>query len=105
MISVYADTATLKEYMEKAHRTVKSLPSDYSVHHFRPDWEARLWNLTSELAVKMADRCQEGLMTPKEYGELCHSIAAWTVSVAIESRKPKQPTLEEMQKLFKEMNP
>ena len=105
MIAVHADTSKFKAALDKATTAVKHLPSGYHVHHFHPDWEERLGNLTSELAVAMADRCQEGLMTPKEYGELCHSIAAWTVSVAIESRKPKQPTLEEMQKLFKEMNP
>jgi hypothetical protein len=104
VISVYADTAEFKEYIEMAHRTVKKLPAGYSIHHFQPDWEERLWSLTSELAAKMADRCQEGLLTPKEFGELCHSMAAWTVSTAIEARNPKQPTDEDMKKLFEQMH-
>lgn len=103
MISVTADTSKFEAALDRATQAVKRLSAGYHIHHFRPDWEERLWNLTSELAVKMADRCQEGLMTPQEYGELCHSIAAWTVNAAIEARKPKQPTMEEMQKLFKEL--
>lgn len=103
MIAVHADTTKFRKSLGMASQLIKRLPAGYHVHHFQPDWEERLWALTSELAVKMADRCQEGLMTPKEFGELCHSMAAWTVSAAIDARKPKQPTLEEMQKLFEEL--
>lgn len=73
------------------------------MHKFPPDWEARLWDLTSKLAVKMADRCQEGLMTPEEFGKLSHSMAAWTVSTAIDALKPKPPSDADIQKLLKEM--
>lgn len=104
MISVHADTSKFKAALDKATKAVKHLPAGYHVHHFQPDWEERLWQLTSELAVKMADRCQEGLMTPKEFGELCHAMAAWTVSTAIDARKPKQPTDEDMKKLFGQMH-
>lgn len=109
MINVTANTepfvASLHEAAGKIRRIDWTKHSDWSMHNLRHeiDWEARLWDLTSKLAVKMADRCQEGLMTPHEFGELSHLMAAWTVNASIEAMKPKPPTAEEMQKLFKEM--
>jgi hypothetical protein len=49
----------------------------------------------------MADRCQEGLMTPEEFGKLARNMAAWTVSEAIEAAKPKTLTAEEIDRLLK----
>lgn len=109
MISITADTSKFEAAVEAAGRKIRRIdytqvmPAGYALHQLPPDWEARLWELTSKLAVKMADRCQEGLMTPEEFGKLSHSMAAWTVNASIEAMKPKPPAAEEMQKLFKEM--
>jgi len=83
-------------------RTV-SLPAGYEMRRLSPDWEARLWSLTHDLAVRMADRCQEGLMTPEEFGKLARNMAAWTVSEAIEATKPKELTAEEVARLLTEI--
>lgn len=109
MINVTANTepfvADLHEAARKIRRIDWTKHSDWSTHELRHaiDWEARLWDLTSKLAVRMADRCQEGLMTPEEFGKMAHSIATWTVSAAFEAQRPKPPTDAEIQKLLKEM--
>lgn len=81
--------------------TTVSLPVGYEMRRLPPDWESRLWSLTHDLAVRMADRCQEGLMTPEEFGKLARNMAAWTVSEAIEAAKPKTLTAEEIDRLLK----
>lgn len=42
-------------------------------------WETRRWRLAHDLAVAMADRCQDGLMTPGQFGELVTDIATAVV--------------------------
>jgi hypothetical protein len=106
VINVTANTEKLREAVEDAGRKIRRIdytqvwPAGYSLHQLPPDWESRLWDLTSKLAVKMADRCQEGLMTPEEFGKLSHLMAAWTVSASVEASRPKPPSIEELQKLF-----
>lgn len=119
MICIQADTTKFHESLERAwsqiqtwdrqlqakviedDMRVQTLPAGYEIHHLPPDWESRLWSLTHDLAVRMADRCQEGLMTPEEFGKLSHTMAAWTVSEAIEATKPKPLTAEEIDRLLK----
>lgn len=96
--------ADLHEAARKIRRIDWTKQSDWSTNSMRHaiDWEARLWDLTSKLAVKMADRCQEGLMTPEEFGKLSHSMAVWAVSAAFEAQRTKPPSDAEIQKLLKE---
>ncbi len=119
MINVHADTTKFHRSLERARTQVltwdrqlqakvieadmrtRVLPAGYEMHHLQPDWESRLWSLTHDLAVRMADRCQEGLMTPEEFGKLARNVAAWTVSEAIEATKPKTLTAEEIDRLLK----
>jgi hypothetical protein len=42
-------------------------------------WETRRWRLAHDLAVAMVDRCQDGLMTPAQFGELAADIATAVV--------------------------
>jgi hypothetical protein len=86
--------------IEDDMRTV-ALPAGYEMHRLPPDWESRLWQLTHDLAVRMADRCQEGLMHPEEFGKLAHAMADWTVNAAIEAAKPKPLSAEEIARLLK----
>ncbi len=110
MINVTADTAKFRKALLNAGISLReldremrthTLPSGYEMHRLPTDWESRLWSLTHDLAVRMADRCQEGLMTPEEFGKLARNMAAWTVSEAIEATKPKPPTAEEIARLLK----
>lgn len=113
-VSINVDTTKFQSSLEEAGKKIRRIywdremrtqvmPAGYGLYQIPPDWEARLWDLTSKLAVKMADRCQEGLMTPEEFGVLSHSMAAWTVKAAIEAQKPKPLTDDEIQKLMEEM--
>lgn len=106
MIGITADTSKLEAAVEDAGRKIRRIdytqvwPAGYALHRLTPDWESRLWDLTSKLAVKMADRCQDGLMTPEEFGKLSHLMAAWTVSASVEASRPKPPSIEELQRIF-----
>lgn len=52
-------------------------------------WEARRWRLAHDLAVAMVDRCQDGLMTPAQFGELAADIAT-AVAVACASKDKEE---------------
>lgn len=90
MINVTADTSKFTEALYSARRSLDR-------HRSTPDWEARLWSLTEKLAVKMSDRCQEGLVGPEEFARTVYAMASWTVSVAM-TRGAKKPTQEELMK-------
>lgn len=110
-VSITADTSKFQASLEDAGTKIrriywdKEIRDGYTMHRIGPDWEARLWDLTSKLAVKMADRCQDGLMGPEEFGMLAYSMASWTVSAAYHRGKPQKPAThediqKEIQKLF-----
>ena len=124
MICVTADTTTFKESLETAWTRIQALDQQlqakvieddmrtaamlagYERHRLPPDWESRLWQLTHDLAVRMADRCQPGLMTPEEFGKLSYAMASWTANAAIEATKPKPKTLTdgEIKEMFKKFH-
>lgn len=102
MIAVTADTTKFKESLLSAAQKVRTLPAGYEMHR-GPDWEQRLWSLTEKLAVCMADRCQDGLMTPEDYGKLVYAMASWTVNAAYyRGRQPATPeeVYKEIERLF-----
>lgn len=108
MINVTADTKKFEYALYGAAKSVQSWEevrhhmTNWNHHKWPPDWESRLWELASKLAVAMCDRCQEGLMTPEEFGKLSVAMASWTVNAAVELRTPKTKPLtqEDLQKFF-----
>ena len=74
-IAVTANTEGLSRSLDAAGRAIRHLAMAIEKPQ-EPDWESRVWGLTRDLVIRMADRCQDGLMTPDQLGELATQMAA-----------------------------